>query len=130
MADLCYAAAGPMTEMVFYELAAWTLAAVTSGASIEVGAIALNSVLDHTTPYEPQFATEVAHAAVGMSRKEANDISSKLVDMYENDLLKPPTGPKYQDCFNVQTSTPSSEYKEFYKSIKKRIQDLGVPFKN
>lgn len=130
IAFLCYAAAGPMTEMVFYELAAWTLAAVTSGASIEVGAIALNSVLDHTTPIEPQFATEVAHAAIGMSRKEANEISSKLVEIYENDLLKPPTGKKYQDCFNVQTSTPSSEYQEFYKSIKKKIKDLGVPFKN
>jgi hypothetical protein len=64
-----------------------------------------------------------------MSRKEANDISSKLVDMYENDLLKPPTGKKYQDCFNVQNSTPSSEYQEFYKSIKKKIKDLGVSFK-
>jgi hypothetical protein len=130
MADLCYAASGPMTEMVFYELAAWVLAAVTSGASIEVGAIALNANLDHTTPYEPQFATEVAHAVFRMSRKEANEICITLNDQYENNLTQPPTGKKYQECFDIENSTPSREYRAFYKDIKAKIKDMGVPFGN
>ena len=129
LADLCYAAAGPMTEMVFYELAAWVLAAVTSGGSIEVGAIALNANLDHTTPYEPQFATEVAHAVVGMGRKEANDICKQLNDQYEKDLTQPPTGKKYGDCFDINTSIPTQAYREFYKEMKAKIKDLGIPFK-
>ena len=129
LAALCFAGAGPMTEMIFYEIAAWTLAAVTSGASIEVAAIAKNTVLDHTTPYEPQFGTEVAHAILGMERKEANEICLKLVERYEEDLVHPPTGKKYQECFNVKDSTPTKEYRDFYKVVKKKTKDLGIPFK-
>jgi len=127
MADLCYAAAGPMTEMVYHELAAWVLAAVASGASIEVGAIALNAVLDHTTPLEPQFAAEVAHAVTGMSRKEAGTICKQLNDTYEGRLTQPPTGKKYQECFDINTSMPSSEYCEFYQNIKSRMREMGIP---
>jgi hypothetical protein len=127
VANLCYTAAGPMTEMVFYEIAAWVLAGVTSGGSIEVGGIALNTVLDHTTPCEPQFACEVAHAAVGMSRKEANQICGALNDRYEKDLTRPPTGKNYRECFDLQTSTPSEEYRGFYESTKAKIRDLGIP---
>ena len=117
-----------MTEMVFYEVASWVLAGVSSGGSIEVGGIALNTVLDHTTPYEPRFASEVAHAVTGMSRKEANRICGKLNDRYEKDLTKPPTGKSYAECFDMQTSMPSEEYRGFYKNMKAEIGDLGIPF--
>jgi methylamine--corrinoid protein Co-methyltransferase len=127
IAALCFAGAGPMTDMIFYEITAWTLAAVTSGASIEVAAIAKNTALDHTTPYEPQFGAEVAHRAVGMSRKEANRICLDLVGRYEKDLPNPPAGKRFQDCFDIQTSTPTQEYRNFYKTMKKKIHDLGVP---
>ena len=128
VANLCYTAAGPVTEMVFYEMAAWVLAGVASGGSIEVGGIALNTVLDHTTPCEPQFACEVAHAVAGMSRKEANQICRTLNDRYEKDLTQPPTGKNYRECFDMQTSTPSEEYRRFYKNMKAKIKDLGIPF--
>jgi methylamine--corrinoid protein Co-methyltransferase len=125
--NLCYTAAGPVTEMVFYEIAAWVLTGVTSGGSIEVGGIALNTVLDHTTPCEPRFACEVAHAAAGMSRKEANRICKALNDKYEKNLTQPPTGKNYRECFDVQTSTPTEEYRKFYKDMKAKIKDLGIP---
>jgi methylamine--corrinoid protein Co-methyltransferase len=125
--NLCYTGAGPMTEMCFYEVGAWTLASVVSGASIEVGGIAKNTALDHTTPYEPQFGAEVAHGAVGMSRKEANRICLDLVGRYEKDLHNPPTGKRFQECFDIQTSTPTQEYRDFYKTMKKKIHKLGVP---
>jgi methylamine--corrinoid protein Co-methyltransferase len=127
VAFLCYTAAGPMTEMVFHEVASWVLACVTSGASIEVGGIALNTVMDHTTPYEPRFACEVAHAATGMSRREANAICRTLNDRYEKDLTQPPTGKNYRECFDVQTSLPSEEYRGFYENVKAQIRDLGIP---
>jgi methylamine--corrinoid protein Co-methyltransferase len=128
VANLCYTAAGPMTEMVFYEIAAWVLAGVTSGGSIEVGGIALNTIQDHTTPYEPQFACDVAHAVAGMSRKEANRICGALNDRYEKHLTKPPTGKNYRECFDLETSLPSEEYREFHNDIKAKIEGLGIPF--
>jgi len=83
--------------------------------------------MDHTTPYEPRFACEVAHAVTGMSRKEANAIGKTLNDRYEKDLTQPPTGKNYRDCFDVQTSTPSEEYRGFYENVKAEIRDLGIP---
>jgi hypothetical protein len=128
LVNLCYTAAGPMTEMVFHEVTAWVLAVVTSGGSIEVGGIALNTHMDHTTPYEPQFASEVAHAVVGMSRKEANEICRTLNARYEKDLTQPPAGENYRECFDVHTSMPSEEYRKFYENMKAKIGDLGIPF--
>ena len=87
------------------------------------------SALDHTSPYEPQFGAEVAHAILGMERKAANDICLKLLERYEKDLVHPPTGKKYQECFNIKDSTPTVEYREFYKTIKKKIGNLGISFK-
>lgn len=84
---------------------------------------------DHTTPGEPQFGTEVAHVILGMDRKEANDICLKLLERYEKDLVNPPTGKKCQECFNVKDSNPTGEYRDFYKAVKKKTKDLGIPFR-
>ena len=72
-----------------------------------------------TTPDEPQFGIEVAQAILGMDRKEANDICLKLLERYEKDLVNPPTGKKYQECFNVKDSTPTVEYRGFYPPTQK-----------
>jgi len=49
------------------------------------------------------------------------------VGRYEKDLYNPPTGKRFQECFDIQTSTPTQEYRHFYKTMKKKIHDLGVP---
>ena len=77
------------------------------------------AALDYTTPDEPQFGTEVAHAILEMDRKEANGISLKLLDKYEKDLVHPPTGKKYQECFIVKDNTSTVEYREFYPPTQK-----------
>ncbi|GAJ23367.1 unnamed protein product, partial [marine sediment metagenome] len=47
---LSYTAAGPMTEMCLYELAAAVTTSVVSGASIEFGGVTKATVADHFTP--------------------------------------------------------------------------------
>jgi methylamine---corrinoid protein Co-methyltransferase len=125
---LCFAGGGPMTDMIFCEIAAWALAAITSGANAEMAAVALNKHPDHTTPYEPRAGTEVCHAIVGMSRTEANAIALKLLAEYEKLLVDPPIGRNYRDVFNIETSTPKAEYRKFYQSIMKKLkEDFGIP---
>jgi len=78
---------------------------------------------------EPLFASEVAHAVVGMKRNEANEIVNRLLRKYENDLDDPPKGKKFQECYNIGTLEPSREYTELYRKMKNELSDYGLKFK-
>jgi len=129
--NIGYVGAGPMTEMAFYEYAAWVIGAVVSGGSIEVGGTARGTSIDYTSPMEPLFSSEVAHAVAGMSRKEASGIVAALLEKYENNLHTPLIGQKYQECFDVATGAPSNEYIELYRKVRKQMTDeFGLKFKH
>ncbi|HEY82867.1 MAG TPA: monomethylamine:corrinoid methyltransferase [Dehalococcoidia bacterium] len=118
-----YSAAGPMTKMLLYEHSAWVIASVVSGGSVEVGASARGTALDYTSPMEPLFGSEVAHAVAGMSRKEANQIVNALLEKYESKLRDPPVGKKYQECYDVATGKPSQEFIELYREVRREMAD-------
>lgn len=127
--SLGYTGAGPMTNMCLYEVAAKEVASVVSGASIESNGIAKATEMDHFTPLEPKFSTEVAYAATGMQRLEANKIVNELLDKYEDKLDDPPKGKRYQDCFDIESMKPSQEYLDLYTNMKKELKKLGLPLK-
>ena len=88
---LTYVGAGPVTEMAFYEIATAITASVVSGTScLEFGGVAKATHIDHFTPMEPRFASEVGHAVTGMTRKQANTIVKKTLDKYERSITNPP----------------------------------------
>jgi methylamine--corrinoid protein Co-methyltransferase len=121
--NIGYSAAGPMAKMSFYEFAATFIATVVSGGSIEVAATARGVNLDHGSPLEAIFSNSVAHAAAGMSRKEANIIVKALLEKYEDKLRDPPIGKRYQECFNMATGTPDPEYIKLYREVRKEMTD-------
>jgi len=122
-------AAGPMTEMNFYETASQVITCIVSGGSIEAGSAAKNVLIDHITPMEPLWASEVAHAVIGMKRAEASEIVNRLLPKYENNLDNPPKGKKYQECYDVKTSEPGRECIELYRRTKKEFAGYGLKFK-
>ena len=126
---LSYTAAGPMTEMCLYELAAAVTTSVVSGASIEFGGVTKATVADHFTPMEPRLASEVAHGVVGMSRLQGNEIVKQLLAKYEEDIPQAPKGGKYQECWNIQSKEPKLEYLELYQKIKRELAEYGIRFK-
>ena len=126
---LTYAAAGPMTEMVFYEIGAATVTSVVSGAGIEFGGVAKATRMDRFTPTEPRFASEVAHGVAGMTRKEANAIVKRLLDKYEGSITTPPLGKKYDECWDIDRKTPNKEYADLDKKMRREIIDLGIPLR-
>ena len=125
----CYVGAGPMTQMCFQEIAAEVITSIVSGASVEIVAPARGVHIDHTTPMEPKLAAEIAHASVGMSRKDANKIVNFYLEKYENQLSDAPTGSKYQDCYDIYTNTPCDEYRKMYKQFKSELKEKGLSFK-
>jgi methylamine--corrinoid protein Co-methyltransferase len=85
--------------------------------------------VDHLTPIEPRFAAEVAHAAAGLKRTDANEIVKTLVKKYVHKIPNAPPGQRYQDCFDMRTGKPSRECVETYTRVKNELEDLGLEFK-
>ncbi len=123
-----YPNGGPMTESYFYEVAAHHLTAVVSGSSAQTGLPTKGTTIDHMTPVEFKFASEVIKCAHKLSREEANEIVKKLVPKYEDSLAAPNIGKSYKEVTDIKTGYPIPEYIEFYEKIKEEIKSLGVPF--
>ncbi len=128
--NLTYTAAGPCTEMVLHEIAARVITAVISGLSIEAVGVAKAIHEDYLTPIEPRFAAEVAHAtaASGIKREDANEIVKHLESLYKDKLTDPPSGTRYQECFDMKTGQPSPRCLETYNKVKRELEELGLEF--
>jgi hypothetical protein len=116
--------------MCLYEIAARAITAVTSGLSIEAVGVAKAAHEDYLTPIEPRFAAEVAHAAAGMKREDANEIVKHLVSLYIDRISDPPLGMKYQECCDAKTGTPSSKCLEIHRKVTRELKDLGLPIES
>jgi methylamine--corrinoid protein Co-methyltransferase len=78
---------------------------------------------------EPRLASEVAHAVAGMTRDEANGIVKRLLEKYESSMSSPPTGTRYQECWDVQRRVPGQAHVAFDKEMRKKLSDLGIPLR-
>lgn len=121
-----YCANGPMTEMNLQEIAAGMIAGVASGGNIEFGGVGAARNVDHLSPVEPHFATEVANAAAGLTRIEANDMVKKLLVKYESQLLDPPKGTSFQDSHDWDSITPCQEYIDLVGRVKDELRSYGL----
>jgi hypothetical protein len=118
-----------MTEMCLYEIAVAMINFVASGGNIEFGGVAKGTSQDRMSPLEPRFATEVAHAAAGLSRAQANEIIKTLIPKYKDRLASPPKGAIFQECFDWDSIQPCQEYIDLYGRIKDELVGYGVKFK-
>ena len=119
-----------MTKMALYETAAWIIASVVSGGSIEAEGIAKNAHVDHTSPIEPYFASEIAHAVAGLGRAEANQIVKTLLNMYEDKLADAPIGSPLQECMDLESGEISADFLELYRDVRQEMTDeFGIEFK-
>ena len=79
------------------------LSAFSSGAAIETAHPCKAALNDYITPLETKFSVEVAVAASGMKRNDADELVKILLKKYEKDLPNAPIGKKYQECHDVKT---------------------------
>jgi methylamine--corrinoid protein Co-methyltransferase len=128
ISKLCENVAGPMTEMMLYELAVGMITLTVSGASGTTGPRSAGGNLrDHLTPLECWYSAEVLKAAAGLSREHANEIVKSLIPKYEGQLLHPPKGKTFQELYDVKTLTPVKEFREQVDGVKKELVALGLP---
>jgi methylamine--corrinoid protein Co-methyltransferase len=123
------AMAGPCTEMCLYEQATTRIADEANGIGMIYSANAANSEHDHSTGLEARWVCEVGDAVTGIGLDDANELLKTLVPKYEDRLKNPPKGKRFQECYDLETLTPSKEYVELYARVKKELEDLGIAFK-
>ena len=120
---------GVLSEALLREVAVGALQCTTSGVAMIIGVrTAGGKFPNHASGVETGFAGEVAKAAAGMTREQANEIANQLLPKYEDDLKRPNIGVSFPEAYNVETVTPNKEWLDMYRKIKREVAALGVPF--
>ena len=122
--------AGPGTETLLYECVAAATIAAVCGASRVMGPRSATGVhLNHCSGLESRFMGEVAHAASGMSREQAEGIVQKAVAEYEPELSGKPFGRPFPELYDVKTLRPNAEWLGIYDKVKENAAGWGLNFK-
>lgn len=118
---------GPGTKTLLYEVAAQSLVAVASGSAALIGPRSgAGTEPGHVSGLEARFMAEVAHAAAGMSRDEANRIAEALTDRYQGDLDQRPYGKRFDEVYDAVRVQPTEEWLAVYEEVKGELRDLGL----
>jgi methylamine--corrinoid protein Co-methyltransferase len=119
---------GPCTDTLLYECVAMATAVSASGASRVFGVrSAVGVVENHCTGLEARFNGEVAHAAAGISRAEADEIVKKAITLYEPRLREKPMGVPFTEAYGLDTLQPNERWQEVYDRVKNEVRDWGLP---
>ena len=59
--------------------------------------------------------------------EQANEVVSKLLEKYEEEIEKAPTGKRYQECYDLKTGKASEEYLRLYDEVKEELTKMGIP---
>ena len=125
-----FTAAGPCTDMVVYELAATTTAAVVSGLHLNPAAIARNKLPERSSGMEARISAETGHlvARQGITREQANDVVKNILTLYESDIATAPEGKRFDECYDLDTVRPTQEYVDVYDRCKEKLRKLGLDY--
>jgi methylamine--corrinoid protein Co-methyltransferase len=126
-----YTQAGLGTEQVLWEIAAGTIAATVGGMHHNgVGATG-GASQDHTSGLEQRFFAQVAHASLGMSLQEANELVLRLLDRYEATHMQgAPAGRSFAEIYNTNTLEPTEEWQAHYFKVCAELQSMGLDVEN
>ncbi len=121
-----YTRAGLGTEQIFWEIAAGAMIGAVCGLHQHgVGATCGNE-LDHTSGLEARFQAEVAHASVGKTRKEVNELVLICLEKYQDKLVNPDLGKPFPELVDLDTLEYSQEWLDPYYGVKQTLNKMGL----
>jgi methylamine--corrinoid protein Co-methyltransferase len=119
---------GPGTESLLYECVGMALVASSCGASRILGVrSAVGVVENHCSGLETRFNGEVAHAAAGMGRSQADQIVRLALARYLPLLETKPIGLPFEKVYNPETVQPQKIWTDVYDKVKEQVSKWGVP---
>lgn len=132
MLNICttMTAAGPATEMLFYEMVTGAIAPTVSGANIVQGGIARDKHPERVSTLEMRLGAETAHAVtrMGMTRAQANDVVTEILARYADGVPDAPLGKTFSEIYDLQRVKPLPEYDEMYRRMKAEVAALGIDY--
>ena len=124
--DAIYTRSGLGTPEVLWEVAAGSIVSTVCGLhTIGVGATG-GSKADQTSGIENRFNAEVAHASLGLTRQEANDLALECLKHYEHMAKEPNPGKSFSELYNVETVEPNQEWLDVYHQVRGALIGLGL----
>lgn len=121
-----YTRSGLGTEEIFWEIAAGAMIGAVCGLHQHgVGATCGNE-LDHTSGLEARFQAEIAHAALGKTRNEVNELALVCLEKYQEKLAQPNLGKSFPDLYNLDTLEPNQEWLDLYLGVKEELEGMGL----
>ncbi len=128
--SVAMAAAGPATEMLFYEMVAHAMTSTVSGANLVLGGIARDKHPERTSSLEIRTGAEVGHivARMGLSRDKVNGIVKNLLARYEKEIPNAPLGKKFGELYDLGRVTPTEEYLAMYRAMREELAKLGLDY--
>lgn len=126
-----YTQAGLGTEQVLWEIAAGALAATVGGMHHNgVGATG-GASQDHTSGLEQRFFAQVAHASLGLSLQDANELALRLLERYEATHMQgAPDGKPFSEIYDTESLEPSDEWLGHYSNVCQELQAMGLDMEN
>lgn len=129
IANQYYTLAGPCTEMCLLETAAQAIADTASGRELLSGVASAKGVhSNRVSGLEARMMGEASSAICGMPPEQVNVILDKLLRKYEGGYADAPIGKTFEECYDVDSLTPTDEYREVYEKALKTIADCGLYF--
>lgn len=121
-----YTVSGAGTDELLWECAAGAVVGSVCGLNQQGAGTTGGFNADHTTGLETRFIAEVAHAALGLTRQEANDFVLRLLPHYEKTFDDPKRGKPFPEVYDEETVEPKQEWLESYHRVRNAVIEMGL----
>jgi methylamine--corrinoid protein Co-methyltransferase len=123
-----YCVSGTGTADLLWEVAAGAMIGAVCGTHQHGMGVAGGATVDQTTGLEARFQAQVAHAALGLTRTEVNELVLECLARYEDRLDAPDPGKSFPELYDTDTLEPSGEWLEHFETVGEALTDLGLDF--
>jgi methylamine--corrinoid protein Co-methyltransferase len=121
-----YTVSGAGAEELLWEVAAGALAGTPSGMNMQGAGCTGGFNADHTSGLEARFIAEVSHAALGMTRRQANELVLELLPHYEGTFNNPNRGQPFPEVYHEDTVEPKEQWLEKYHKVRNAVIKMGL----
>ncbi len=121
-----YCVSGTGTSGLLWEVAAGAMIGAVCGTHQHGMGVAGGATVDQTTGLEARFQAQVAHAALGMTRSEVNELVLGCLSHYEDRLDDPDPGKSFPQLYDVATLKPNGEWLDQYESVCEALTGMGL----
>jgi len=114
-------------EEHFWEVGATALGSIVTNCVVSAGTGRQSAARDCAAGISARFAGEVAHAAVGMDRAQANDLVNKFLARYEDKIQSRTlhrTGKTFQECYDLERVLPNKKILKELEKVKKEMKEM------